>query len=238
MKLKRDLYTLSGGLLKMDINLIITPWDSKVFGIDTFEIKHVSEEILNQVLKIPGHFTVKVDPLSSKKLLHDYCFYYCDTLIEPYCSAERFIFYEHDKISISKNIVVDDLINISHGAFTHGRFHRDFNLDKQLSDVRYDNWLRELNDKGNCFGLIYEEEVAGFLGVNENKIVLHALSNKYKGKGLAKYFWSIACKELFDFGFTEIESSISAANIPVLNLYASLGFRFRNPCDIYHKLNL
>jgi hypothetical protein len=31
-------------------------------------------------------------------------------------------------------------------------------------------------------------------------------------------------------------SSISAANIPVLNLYSPLGFRFKNPKDIHHMV--
>ena len=37
-------------------------------------------------------------------------------------------------------------------------------------------------------------------------------------------------------GHEEVKSSISAANIAVLNLYASLGFSFSKPQDIYHRL--
>jgi hypothetical protein len=33
-----------------------------------------------------------------------------------------------------------------------------------------------------------------------------------------------------------VRSSISFVNIAVINLYSSLGFRFRKPVDIYHRV--
>jgi len=218
-------------------DIIKTPWDSRAFGVDTYEILKVSEEVLDKIQTVPGHFTVKVDPLSSKQLLHEHGFYYSDTLIEPYCSRERFVFHAHDSVSISAVAGIEELLDICHGAFEHGRYHRDFNIKKEMADLRYDNWLRDLHASGNCLALHYEGALAGFFGINKGKIVLHALAEKFKGKGLAKYFWSIACKKLFEKGYEELSSSVSACNVAVLNLYASLGFKFRNPCDIYHRMN-
>jgi hypothetical protein len=74
--------------------------------------------------------------------------------------------------------------------------------------------------------------------VDKNTLVLHAVAEKYRGKGLSKYWWSAVCRELLAIGPDEVKSSISASNIPVLNLYTSLGFSFRNPMDIYHRLVL
>lgn len=68
--------------------------------------------------------------------------------------------------------------------------------------------------------------------------MLHALSENYREKGLSKYLWTAACKELFSMGHPEIITSISVSNVSVLNLYISLGFSFRNPLDIYHLLNI
>jgi RimJ/RimL family protein N-acetyltransferase len=217
-------------------SIVSTPWDSRVFGMDTYEIKEVSEEIMRRVSNKPGHYTVKVDPLSSKKILHEHGFYYCDTLIEPYCTPERFRYFEHEDVSISRDIDVDKAAEISHGAFVHGRFHRDFNIEARLADVRYERWLREIHDSGNLLTLLFDNELAGFFGYSESRILLHALDRKFRGKGLARYLWSAACRELFDMGHEEISSSVSAANVPILNLYSSLGFRFENPKDIYHKL--
>jgi ribosomal protein S18 acetylase RimI-like enzyme len=62
------------------------------------------------------------------------------------------------------------------------------------------------------------------------------MADSFRGKGLAKYLWSTGCRELFKRGHKELSSSISAANLAVLNLYSSLGFRFRNAVDVYHRL--
>jgi len=212
------------------------PWDSTVFGLDTYEIQSVSVEIFEQIIRIPGHYSVKINPLSSKKILHDYGFYYCDTLIELYCTRESFVFYQSDLVSISHSFSLDALLTICNGAFIYGRFHRDFNLNKKLADNRYNNWLKELYHAGNVYSLVYNNELAGFLGFSGNKHLLGAISKKYQGKGLGKYLWSIACKELFKLGYTELQGSVSAANLPVVNLYATLGFRFRNSVDVYHRI--
>jgi len=66
--------------------------------------------------------------------------------------------------------------------------------------------------------------------------VLHALGAKHRGRGLARHLWSAVCAELARQGALELTSSISATNLAALNLYVSLGFRFRNPVDVYHRV--
>lgn len=212
-----------------------TPWDSKVFGLDTYEIRRLSKASLEGALKLKGHFTVKVDPLSSKKLLHAYGFYYCDTLIIPYCTPGRFRYFEHEDVSVMTDIDIAGLSAMSDYAFFHGRFHRDFNIDKHRADLRYAGWLKDLHKSGGVFALTLKGDVAGFFAFSENKILLHAINKKYKGKGLSKHLWSVACGELFGRGYDELTSSISASNAPAINLYCSLGFRFRDPLDVYHR---
>lgn len=214
-----------------------TPWDSRVYGFHTYEIQVPSEKVLEKVRGMQGHFTVKVEPLSSKKLLHDYGFYYCDTLIEPYCSRYRFVYHHHAIVSVSAQVSCGQLAKLCQDAFSYDRFHRDFNLEPALADQRYASWARELCQAGTVLGLFYDGELAGFFAFSGEKILLHALSAKFRGRGLAKFFWSAACEHLFDAGARELVSSISASNMAVLNLYATLGFRFRNPKDVYHLLN-
>ncbi len=102
--------------------------------------------------------------------------------------------------------------------------------------MRYELWLQDLGKKKQVFALMFLDRIAGFWAYSHNKILLHTLSQEYRGKGLSKYFWSLACERLFEKGYQELSSSISVANIAVLNLYSSLGFNFRNPVDIYHLL--
>jgi GNAT superfamily N-acetyltransferase len=212
-----------------------TPWDCAVYGIETQEILEVSPELLAYVAATPGHYTVKVDPLSPKKQLHEFGFYYCDTLIEPYCAARDLVRFQGPEVAISTEVGLQELLGICHGAFSHDRFHRDFNLPAIRADDRYDKWLAELHREGGVYGLSLEGRLAAFIALSGNRMVLHAVAREFRGRGLSKYVWSAACAHFFGlFGFDVLESSISAANLPVLNLYASLGFRFRNCCDVYH----
>ena len=219
------------------INLLKpTPWDTAVFGINTFELTEYSEAALQLAATTPGHHTLKVDPLADKQLLHHYGFYYCDTLIEPFCEHDDFTPHDHPKAGIDPHPVLDVLMPICHGAFSHGRFHRDFNLSKDAADRRYDQWLGQLHEKGQVFSLLFEDDPAGFIAYEENRLLLHAVAEPCRGKGIAKHLWSAACRELFSRGHNELSSSISATNLAAANLYASLGFRLRNPVDIYHRL--
>jgi hypothetical protein len=114
--------------MRLENALRRTPWDSAAYGMETFEILEVSQELLEYVAATPGHYTVKVDPLSPKKVLHDFGFYYCDTLIEPYCAAHDLARLEGPEVTVSTDVSLQDLLGICHGAFSHDRFHRDFNL--------------------------------------------------------------------------------------------------------------
>ena len=66
--------------------------------------------------------------------------------------------------------------------------------------------------------------------------MLHALGDGHRGRGYARYLWSAVCADLAQKGEREITSSVSAANTAALGLYATLGFRFRNPLDVYHRV--
>lgn len=213
-----------------------TPWDSEIFGIPTWELTEYSEQALVQSGQMPGHHTIKVDPLADKRLLHAYGFYYCDTLIEPHCNLARLHKISHPEATISGDADATQLMDICHGAFTHGRFHRDFKLGKAAADLRYDNWFKQLLEARQVYGLYWQGMLAGFICHSENNLVLHALAEKYRGKGLSKYWWSAVCGELLSIGHDEVKSSISASNLAVLNLYASMGFSFSSSRDAYHRL--
>jgi hypothetical protein len=213
-----------------------TPWDTAAFGLPTWELLEYSEASLQQAAQTPGPHNIKVDPLADKRLLHEYGFYYCDTLIEPYCNAARMHPALHPDATISKTVDAGQALTIGHGAFVHGRFHRDFNLPRAAADRRYDNWLKQLLEAQQVYGLYWQGVLAGFICYSDNNLVLHAVATMYRGKGLSKYWWSAVCRELLANGHNEIKSSISTTNLSVINLYASLGFSFYNPHDIYHRL--
>lgn len=213
-----------------------SPWDTAVFGMPCFEVSEYSEQALAEACAAPGHYSIKVDPLADKALLQRYGFYYTDTLLRPSCDAAQFIDHAHAGVAIDAGVAIEALLPMCRNSFLHSRFHRDFNLPAEAADRRYMQWLRQLHAKGAVFGLQYEGDLAGFIAHDAGALVLHALGDGFRGRGLAKYLWSAACRRLFAAGETSLSSSISAANLAVLNLYVSLGFRFGHAQDIYHRL--
>jgi ribosomal protein S18 acetylase RimI-like enzyme len=211
------------------------PWDSAALGCDAWELASAAREILGRA-RAPGHYAVRVDPLADKRILHEHGFYYCDTLIEPYCAARDFKPQPHPAAGVTRAADLAALLAMLRGAFRHDRFHRDFNVERGRADLRYENWLKTLHGAGKVYGLAWEDELAGFIAHERGKLVLHALGEKHRSRGLARYLWSAVCADLARQGEGELTSSISATNLAALNLYGSLGFGFRNAVDIYHRV--
>jgi len=211
------------------------PWDSAALGCEAYEFASAAPEVLAQA-RAAGHYTVRVNPLADKRPLHKHGFYYCDTLIEPYCAAGDFKPQPHPAAGASRDPALEPLLAICRGAFQQGRFHRDFNVERARADRRYENWLKTLHAAGKVYGLLWQDELAGFIAHEGGKLVLHALGARHRGRGLARHLWSAVCADLTRQGAAELTSSISLTNLAALNLYVALGFRFRNPVDVYHRV--
>jgi len=211
------------------------PWDSAALGCEAYELRSAAPGTL-ALARTRGHYTVRVDPLADKRILHESGFYYCDTLIEPFCAARDFKLQPHPAAGLSRDTALGPLLAICNGAFLHGRFHRDFNVERARADLRYEYWLRTLHAAGKVYGLLWADEIAGFIAHEGGKLVLHAVGAEHRGRGRAKYLWSMVCAGLARQGASELTSSISVSNLAALNLYVSLGFRFRKPVDVYHRM--
>jgi len=212
-----------------------TPWDRRVYGLPTYEIMQPTEESLKRTERLTGHFTVRVHPLVSKRLLHRYNFYYCDTLFEPVCHIDAFQPIFDERVSVVHEQDANQWIHFCLDTFKYDRFHRDFNLDPKKGDIRYINWLHSLMGEGHVLNLQFEGVSVGFFAYKDNEILLHAIGKPFQGQGLGKFLWSTVCQMVFSKGYPEIKSSVSTANVAVVNIYRQLGFVFKHPVDIYHK---
>jgi GNAT superfamily N-acetyltransferase len=223
--------------MNADTLLAPSPYDQAAFGMPAWELREYSAAALALADATPGLQTIKVGPLADKRALHEHGFYYTDTLLETAASAKQLRPLEIPAhVSIARAFDHEAALAICHGAFVHGRFHRDFQIDPAGADRRYDNWLRQLIAADQVFGLFAGGTLAGFIGYSGDTLVLHAVAPAFRGQGLSKYWWRLAIDALLADGRTQVTSSISAANLAVLNLYASLGFSFRHPQDIYHRI--
>ncbi|GAA0590443.1 hypothetical protein GCM10009001_03010 [Virgibacillus siamensis] len=214
-----------------------TPWDKRNFNIDTYEILDHSEETLRKTDTIDGHFTIKVNPLESPKLLLKHGFYYMDTLIEPVCERKSLTIYQQEGISVSREYDSDEIAQIADEAFMHGRFHRDFHIPNHLADLRYSNWVKDLQQEDTIFALKVNDRTVGFYGYHHDKVLLLGIKKEFRKQGLAKALTSHACLEQFNLGYEQLRTSISAANVASLNLFYALGFRLSDTVDVYHKLS-
>ncbi|MYM30237.1 GNAT family N-acetyltransferase [Duganella sp. CY15W] len=222
------------------------PWDVAALGYPAWELTEYSAAALAAADTVAGHQTVKLDPLADKGLLHQHGFYYADTLLETVATREQLRALKpldgHNMsvaakiVSIRRDFDLDAMLAICHGAFAHGRFHRDFQVDPAAAALRYDNWLRQLAAADQVVALYAQDQLAGFIGYHGNALVLHAVAAEFRGRGLAKYWWRQVIVELLNAGHDTVTSSISASNLAVLNLYATQGFSFRHPQDIYHRI--
>jgi len=214
-----------------------TPWDKRTFKIDTYQLTDASDQALKETNNIHGHFTLKVNPLKNPKNFIETGFYYMDSLIEPVCKKNDFQFFENNKVSLSQDYQKKEILQIAKDTFIHGRFHRDFNVPNSLADIRYMRWVEDLMEEKNLFALLYNGELAGFYGFDEDKVLLLGIKKEFQGMGLAKPFTSLGCKKQFEQGYSSLYTSISAANVASLNLFYSLGFKLKKTLDVYHKLN-
>lgn len=214
-----------------------SPWDTRALGYPAYELLSADENALRQATQVKGLVTVRVDPLADKRLLAKYGFYYCDTLLVPFCSVQYLRDSQDRRAELRNDFDESVALQTAFEAFSHGRMLRDRNIEQNRAKNRFKNWLVDLLRKRCVSGLFWQGQQAGFIARTGNDLVLHAISAAFRGQGLAKFWWSAACQSAFSEGHAEVVSSISASNHAVLNLYASLGFRFRGAQDIYHRTN-
>ncbi|GLO67083.1 GNAT family N-acetyltransferase [Oceanobacillus kimchii] len=215
-----------------------TPWDQRNFPVETYQLSEYSEAALRETDQVKGHFTVKVGVFENTKLLHDYGFYYADTLIAPFCKKDRFLFERAKEASFTENFDKDEILNIAEEAFQGGRYHRDFNIPNNMADKRYRNWVKDLINQRLILAYKQNGEIAGFFAYKDDQILLLAMHEDYRGKGMATAFAGACVKEQFvRTGHTELKTSISPSNPASLNVFLGLGFRLGPAIDVYHKLN-
>jgi len=147
-----------------------------------------------------------------------------EIIIEPAADADRMI-----------------LAEMAGSVFQHGRFHQDPRLGATLGNRRYRTWLL------NAFELPHQKVLKCLLGgvIIAFFVVeypeqghcfwsLNGLAPGMQGKGLGKRVWRTMMRKHQQEGIETITTSISSHNIAVLNLYASLAFRFPVPYATFH----
>jgi len=121
-------------------------------------------------------------------------------------------------------------------SFSDDRFHADHNCEQSVADRRFVYWVDDLTgDPGVAFDvMLLKERPIGFMARKAEDLILAGFARKYTGAGLGDFLWLSVLRKLKEAGLNQARTLISVRNTSVLNLYARLGFKFRDPRVTFH----
>lgn len=134
------------------------------------------------------------------------------------------------------------LVRIAGTAFSYGRYHADARFPRILADSRYQHWIRNAMAGRTEHEFVLVSGVpgapTGFVhAVIRDQVAdlrLAAVDPTQNAGLLGTSLFTSALHSLVGYGARRAQARVSATNIPILNLYCSLGFAFVQPESIFH----
>jgi ribosomal protein S18 acetylase RimI-like enzyme len=235
------------------------PWDSEIFGFAFYQLD-IAANFKGLLKSLHDLLVFLADgrkekcliftklPLQKIHLIQKLTaegFYPVETVVVPYRELKTFRSNRRFKSLRLRSVTVDDipnLLNIARSAFLFDRYHLDHHLSNDRASYRYEYWL----DNGIKAGdpvFVYEDtkdgRLLGFCHLKEVEqgiidLSLAAIDPELKKSGLGFMMYSECLLECQHMGYTRIGTRISLNNVSVLNIYAQLGFLFRQPSVVLH----
>jgi hypothetical protein len=138
------------------------------------------------------------------------------------------------------------LESLAESVFEFGRYHRDTRFPRYLANRRFRNWVSNALHRPNfgehflVAGPIGDPSAFLFYSVEDNVADWH-LAGISRGRSdvtPGPMLFSGALDHMESLSVRCVSSVISPSNVPVLNIYSALGFRFFEPSFIYHLIPL
>lgn len=235
----------------------LTPWDTDIFGfpvaqVDAFVLRATPRPtslapLLDWFDRHAIRFASCRLPSTSigESMLLEACgFRYIETALHPHAQLSRFAGQEPDTlvIGVAGDEDMGEMEAIAASAFNQGRIHADPRLGPVLGSRRYARWVRNhgsyagqillkvLNEQGKIVALFITQDSP------DRSIYWHltAIAPGHQGKGYGTRVWKAMLAKHAKDGMRTIDTTITATNINVLNLYSKLGFQFRPPDMTFH----
>ena len=122
-----------------------------------------------------------------------------------------------------------ELKKLASTAFKHTRVYNDKILDEVKAGKMYEKWIENsLKGQASDVVLVWEDKtnIVGFITLQKNgHIPLLAVSESYRGKGIAKSLVNAALFYMKKWGAKKSEIETQMANIPAIRAYQSCGFK-------------
>jgi hypothetical protein len=238
--------------------IAMLPWDTDIFG---FPVADYRPGALGELADATGRLATRLERWANQESVE---LVGCRIPSEPaalgsFLESAGFRFVEFQLRATLPRLRVEELappritvrpardadreavVQIAGSAFLLGRYHADPQFPRPLADRRYRVWIeRALAEPtpGTLVEVVGQEGAArGFLHAELEKaaadIRLAAVDREAAGIAGPELYRG-ALRELASRGATQATARISAANTAVLNIYASLGFRFHEPELVFH----
>jgi hypothetical protein len=230
-----------------------TPWDAKALRRPTLDITDIAlaaesgdeagldEQLLARLEQLcagrqAGLVTVRLDADRRVAIgrLQSVGFRYVETAYRLSCrNVARF----EPPPRVTRTVELRDAVPADHDAlieqaaesFRYGRFAEDPAIPEEVNRNRQIDWMAGLlGGRARVLVVDVEGAAGAFMAfkVHEGIADLILAGTKPKLGILAYPLWIAVMKRLKQEGVGRAETMISAANIGVVNLYATLGFRF------------
>jgi ribosomal protein S18 acetylase RimI-like enzyme len=253
-----DIHLETIGIQGATFQVAAIPWDTKLFGYPVAEVKSfdlgleaerargfsgLSEWLKDHDIKLCS-VRIPLDGVSNIHAFEAFGFRFVELGYYPTLRDLQNFEVQSDEslvISVASSADQAALEGIADGGFPFGRFHQDPRIDSRMGDKRYSQWVTNAfaNSKQEVLKVTQNEAIVGFF-VNEYPDAqstfwsLTAISKEFRGASIGKRVWkAMMAREKANHRHT-ISTSISSHNIPVMNLYVSLGFRFPAPVVTLH----
>lgn len=228
-------------------------FNSKIFHINMGNINELDlndiDDILLEAEKTFDHLSIKLDcnQLKECNYLLSKGFYIVDTLVSYVFDYEKNVFPE---IKESKEVFIDkvnqedveEISKIANNSFFNDRFHNDINLNNDLCNQYYENWIRNSCNGFADLVLVGKDNKGNILGFGTGKyfdeehsaLVLNAVTELARGKGV----YTLMIYEAMKF-FKEKSRYLTLGtqinNYAVQKAWNKLGFKIYESKYVLHK---
>lgn len=168
---------------------------------------------------------------SKNEILAKFCQDRASFLPQKYLGRVEFIALQRDN-----QFPLMRLREIASESFVDDRFHVDSRCPQGLADRRCRFWIDDLvaDHEVEFDVLLVDKTIAGFMARKKNSLILAGFARQFVRAGLGVFLWLSSCEWMAKIGFTSSETLISINNLPVLNLYTRLNFKFRDTQYSFH----
>lgn len=236
----------------------ITPWDTQSFGFGVAQINRVDcltsdvgSALLDPFIRWLEKNDIRLvsvrlpcEKLRESMLLERGGFRFVEVALHPYHDLP------YPRLENAGELVIEPALHsdvpalqaMASRAFPYGRIHADPRLGAELGDLRYGRWVANClaHPRQRLLKVTNEDAAIAALFVVEardNMSVywhLTAVSPDLRGRGTGWRVWHAMLARHANEGMSSVHTTITASNIPILNLYSKLGFHFSPPEMTFH----